>query len=187
LSAKDKAVARSMRILLEDHLYWILMVERYVEHEARHLKDLVSRLHNHDAVHAAMFERYRRMAVSKMATQTYCQGLGRHGKGDLQRMGIEDLQAVSSFLGSKTFVLGGDKPSDLDAVLFGFTTFILHSSPPDSPFKTLVEKRLTNLVQESILRISVSAENFFVHIFVLKFWTNIHPKLTDSENFVQIF
>jgi Glutathione S-transferase, C-terminal domain len=49
--------------------------------------------------------------------QTFCQGLGRHSKGDLQRMGIEDLTAVSTFLGSKTFMLGGDKPSDLDAVL----------------------------------------------------------------------
>jgi hypothetical protein len=34
-----------MRILMEDHLYWILMVERYVHHEAKHLKDLVRRLH----------------------------------------------------------------------------------------------------------------------------------------------
>jgi hypothetical protein len=34
-----------MRILMEDHLYWILMVERYVHQEAKHLKDLVRRLH----------------------------------------------------------------------------------------------------------------------------------------------
>jgi len=45
LAAKDKAIARSMRVLLEDHLYWILMVERYVHHEARHLKDLVQKIH----------------------------------------------------------------------------------------------------------------------------------------------
>ena len=66
-------------------------------------------------------------------------------------MGIEDLQAVSSFLGSKTYMLGGDKPSDLDAVLFGFMCFILYSSPPDSAFRTLVEKRLTNLFQHTRL------------------------------------
>ena len=46
LSPKDKAVARSMRILMEDHLYWILMVERYVHTEARHLKDLIRKLHS---------------------------------------------------------------------------------------------------------------------------------------------
>ena len=148
---KDKAIARSMRILMEDHLYWVLMVERYVHHEARHLKDLVRRLHKNEKVHSLIFERYRQMAVKKMSIQTYCQGLGRHTKGDLQRMGIEDLTAISSFLGSKTYILGGDKPSELDAVLFGFVTFILNSSPDDSPFKTLVEKRLTNLVQHSKL------------------------------------
>ena len=62
-------------------------------------------------------------------------------------MGIEDLQSISSYLGSKIYMLGGDKPSDLDAVVFGFMCFILYSSPQDSVFKTLVEKRLTNLVQ----------------------------------------
>ena len=87
------------------------------------------------------------MATSKMSMQTQCQGLGRHNKGDLQRMGIEDLQSISSYLGSKTYMLGGDKPSDLDAVVFGFMCFILYSSPQDSVFKTLVEKRLTNLFQ----------------------------------------
>lgn len=140
-----------MRILMEDHLYWIIMVERYVHHEARHLKDLVRKLSSNDSIHSMIFERYRRMASKKLAMQTYCQGLGRHSKGDLQRMGIEDLQAVSSFLGSKTYMLGGDKPSDLDAVLFGFMCLILYSSPPDSAFKTLVEKRLTNLFQHTKL------------------------------------
>ena len=151
LTAKDKAISRSMRILMEDHLYWIIMVERYVHHEARHLKDLVRKLNSNDSIHSVIFERYRRMAAKKMATQTNCQGLGRHSKGDLQRMGIEDLQAVSSFLGSKTYILGGDKPSDLDAVLFGFMCLILYSSPQDSVFKTLVEKRLTNLFQHTKL------------------------------------
>ena len=39
------------------------------------------------------------------------QGLGNHGKGDVQRAGIEDLQAVSTILADKaswlTFEFGG--------------------------------------------------------------------------------
>ena len=37
LNAKEKAVARSVRILMEDHLYWVLMIDSYIDKEAKHM------------------------------------------------------------------------------------------------------------------------------------------------------
>ena len=91
-------------------------------------------------------------------------------------MGIEDLEAISTFLGSKvrqllaihsicsfhsksigspkSFVMGGEKPSEIDAVLFAFVACLVYTSAADGGdggmFKTLVEKRLTNLNQHML-------------------------------------
>ena len=33
LSALDKALARSLRIVMEDHLNWVLLIDRYIDRE----------------------------------------------------------------------------------------------------------------------------------------------------------
>ena len=63
------------------------------------------------------------------------QSMARHGKGDIHRMGVEDLQSLSNFLGSKLYLMGGDQPTEVDCVLFGFLSFILYTCPEDSVFR----------------------------------------------------
>ena len=48
--------------------------------------------------------------------------------------------------------MGGERPSEIDAVLFAFVACLVHTAPSDENgmFKTLVEKRLTNLNQHMI-------------------------------------
>ena len=69
------------------------------------------------------------------------QGLGNHGKGDVQRAGIEDLQAVSTILGDKDYILG-DRPSDVDCTLFGFMCIIMDSDDSeDSIYKVSTKEQ----------------------------------------------
>lgn len=68
----------------------------------------------------------------------------------MQKLGIEDLEAISTFMGSKSYVMGGEKPSEIDIVLFAFISVIVNTSPDNSIYKTLVEKRLTNLNQHML-------------------------------------
>ena len=142
LSPKEKAVSRSLRVLMEDHLYWVIVIDRYVNEKGLHLhRDFFP------ASPKLAFEVYRRRAVRKLTGQAYGQGLLRLGKGAVQKQGIEDLEALSTFLGTKTYLMGGDRPSEVDCVLFGFICVIVHTSHEGSVLKTLVEKRLTNLFQ----------------------------------------
>ena len=39
------------------------------------------------------------LLVQKMSRQFNSQSLAHHGKGDIHRMGVEDLQSLSNFLG----------------------------------------------------------------------------------------
>ncbi len=52
LPPKEKGIALSFRHLLEHHFYWIMIVERYVDQEARHLKDIVQKSCEDDDEHA---------------------------------------------------------------------------------------------------------------------------------------
>ena len=82
LGPKEKAIAKAFRALMEDHLYWIIVYDRYVEHQGKHLKTFMP----------AINEYYRTLAVRKMSRQCYHQGLSRLGKGEIQKMGVETLQ-----------------------------------------------------------------------------------------------
>ena len=84
LGPKEKAISKAFRALMEDHLYWIIVYDRYVEHQGKHLKTFMPSIN----------EYYRTLAVRKMTRQCYSQGLSRLGKGDIQRMGVETLQVV---------------------------------------------------------------------------------------------
>ena len=141
-------MARSLRIMLEEHLYWSLVVENYV---SARLAGLESVMRTPGGLFGALFMRvYKRLAIAHMSGLAHAQGMLRLGKGNAQRVGIEDLEAVSTFLGTKSYLMGGEKPSEVDCALFGFVAHIVRCSPEGSIFKTLVEKRLTNLNQHCL-------------------------------------
>eukprot|EP00095_Tigriopus_kingsejongensis_P008135 maker-scaffold1462_size40154-snap-gene-0.10 protein:Tk08135 transcript:maker-scaffold1462_size40154-snap-gene-0.10-mRNA-1 annotation:"gst-n-metaxin-like protein" len=150
LAPKEKAVARSMRILLEDHFYWVFIMDRYMNQQARYMDQVYAWVDTKSLLSRAQFEIYRRKVVKKLSSQAFGQGLVRLGRGAVQKMGIEDLEAISALLGTKSYVMGGDKPTLLDCTLFGFVACIVYTCQEDSIYKTLVEKRLTNLNQHCL-------------------------------------
>ena len=76
--------SRAFRFLLEDHLRWILVYDFYVDNAGKHLGQPGFQSH---------------LLVQKMSRQFNSQSLAHHGKGDIHRMGVEDLQSLSNFLG----------------------------------------------------------------------------------------
>ena len=82
--------------------------------------------------------------ILKEDSQKHFQGLT---TGEIQKMGVEDLQTLSNFLGSKLYLMGGDNPTEIDCCLFAFLSVILYTFPEDSAYRIVVEKRLGNLLQ----------------------------------------
>lgn len=64
---------------------------------------------------------------------------------------FSDLEALSTFLGDKQFLMGGDGPSEADCVLFGFVSCILLGTYDGCPFKVAIEEKYQNL-QDHMLR-----------------------------------
>ncbi|HEX4340630.1 MAG TPA: glutathione S-transferase C-terminal domain-containing protein [Polyangiaceae bacterium] len=60
-----------------------------------------------------------RVLVKQLRGQLHARGIGRHAESEIIRQGKADLDALSHLLGDRPYFLG-DRPSSIDACIFGF-------------------------------------------------------------------
>jgi hypothetical protein len=93
LSVEEKAVARAFQIMAEDHLYWVMLVWRWIYNGGSSLPLIQTDLH--------FAVRYLRpVVVGRVKSQASAQGIGRHSQTQVMEMGLKDLRAISHFLGN---------------------------------------------------------------------------------------
>ncbi len=133
LSVADRAIALAFERLLEDHLYWVLLYNRWVDDNWSKIKQEFFG-HMPPVVKTLV----PTMIQKKMQGDINSQGMGRHSKEEIYEFGIADLKAAGDFLGDKPYMMGG-QPCSVDASLFGFTCNILNV-PLRSPLKDYMSK-----------------------------------------------
>ncbi len=126
LKPEERAIALSVRRMIEEHLYWVIVYSCWME----------------DAV----WEDYGRLAFGPLASAQFgairedvrkdlhAQGLGRHTRSEVYELGNADLSALSVYLGDKPYALG-ERPTELDATVYAFLARVLWC-PYESPLKT---------------------------------------------------
>lgn len=127
LSAKEKAIAHAFRGLCEERLYFAVFYTRWAVPE------------NWKVVKKAFFSRvpfFLRPFVPEMARKSVLrdlrgQGMGRHSPKEVEAMAIQDIKAISEFLGEKPYFMGGE-PTSIDAVIYPFMANII---VPEIPSK----------------------------------------------------
>ena len=80
----------------------------------------------------------------KASSAMWKHGIGRHSQEEIHSIATDDIRACSSFLGNKQFFMG-DKPSVIDAVMFGFFAEMAYAMPPGSWVTRLVTEDFKNL------------------------------------------
>ncbi len=85
----------------------------------------------------------------RMRGQVVGQGIGRHSREEVLRVAIDDLRAVSVFLGDKPFLMG-DQPSTVDCTIFGFLVGIIFNSGPSNAIAAAVREDFPNLRQYTL-------------------------------------
>ena len=141
LSPVEKATARGMRAVLEDHFYFCLVMSNWVFGDLTFLRDEVFPPF---PIPNFMVNLVLKRIRSKLKAQCEGQGIGRHSEEEIGAMGVQDLKAVSDFLGEKTFMMG-DKPTELDCVVFGFVASKLFNSKDSDVFYRAIEEQFPNL------------------------------------------
>jgi len=115
LSDEQKAVGWAVEKMLEDNLYWAVVHERWVIDE------------NFDkgprqffqVLPAPMRPLIIWMVRRQVARDLKGQGMARHDRSEIIRIGKTSLKAVSDILGQKPYLLG-ENPSGADATAYAF-------------------------------------------------------------------
>jgi glutathione S-transferase len=133
------ATAWAVEKMLEEHLYFALVHERWMKHE--NFERGPARFF--DFVPAPLRPFIKRMVRGKIGKTLQAQGMGRHSADDICTMACRDLDALSALIGSHAYLLG-ERPCGADATVLAFIAGAL-CDQVDTPVRTHAEK-LPNLV-----------------------------------------
>ena len=136
-TVEERSIARSLRIMLEEHLYWGIVQWRFIQ--GVHTLDEII------ALPGLQLQLAKLVLPRKIKKVLLAQGLGRYPYEDMVRVLCEDLRDVSNLLGNNKFFLG-DEPTEADAALFGFLAEVVWGCP-ESPYEALIYEELLNIKQ----------------------------------------
>ncbi len=115
LSPREKAVAWSVEKMLEEHLYWAIVLARWAD-DANFAKGPALFF---EAVPAPARESVRAAGRKGVLANAEAQGLARHSGEELDTMSARSLSALAELLGQGPYLMG-DKPCGADATAFAF-------------------------------------------------------------------
>lgn len=144
LTELEKATAKAWQRLIEEHLYWLSMYTRWNYSNANWQQNKRAIFNVLPVVVRDCVALIYRYLIKK---QIYGQGTGRLNEDQIFALANEDISALSVFLGEKDYFMG-DKPSTIDAVVYGFLVNII-ACPIESPLKNdaLDQKNLVEYCQ----------------------------------------
>ncbi|PDS63030.1 hypothetical protein CO653_24465 [Rhizobium anhuiense] len=119
LTPAQKALGHVVQRTLEDHLYWIIIYYEFFDQNGWDfiLKAMVG---DPSALPAEIQEA---LAARREDFRKRCfdQGIARYTPSEVVEKACKDFEAISVILGDNRYLLGNDRPSSFDAVVFGFT------------------------------------------------------------------
>jgi glutathione S-transferase len=136
---RSLATAWAVEKMLEEHLYFALVHERWMKDE--NFERGPARFF--DFLPAIVRPLVQRMVRGKIRKNLDLHGMGRHSEAEIAMMACRDLDALSVLLGDQACLLG-ERPCGADATVLAFLACAL-SDYMESPVRTHAEK-LHNLV-----------------------------------------
>lgn len=120
LSPEQRASGWAIEKMLEEHLYWALVHDRWIDDAnfARGAAQFFGR------VPAPIRPLVKAFVRRKVAKSLQAQGIGRHSDAEIAELGRRDIEALSVLLGDKPYLFG-EAPSGADATAFAFVAEVL--------------------------------------------------------------
>ncbi|QLI80151.1 glutathione S-transferase family protein [Chitinibacter fontanus] len=115
LSAAQLAIAWAFEKMMEDHLYWAMLYERWIN-EANFQRGPKTYFR---FLPWPLRELIPTLVRRKIGRSLQAQGMGRHQSAERIRLAQQDLDALADFLADKPFLLG-EQVCSADATVFAF-------------------------------------------------------------------
>lgn len=147
LSPEEVAVSRAFRALIEDHLYFVLALDRWSYEEGKYLPEFapLTLPVSLPLIKDYLINKSIKSVKTMVEQQAHGHGIGRHTREEVEAMGIETLKSLSNFLGEKDWMMGKNEPTEIDLIMFSFTVIILYASKMDGLFRMAVINDYSNL------------------------------------------
>lgn len=140
LSNEQKARAHALQKMIEENLYFVLLVSRWIDPAGIKSVNQAFRIFFPKYLSYVAL-RWIRYSLKK---QAYHQGIGRHTLKEIYAIGQKDIIAINYFLGNQDFIFA-NQPHSIDATVYAFLTTIL-ASPFSNPL-TQITRSYPNLIQ----------------------------------------
>ena len=115
LTPEQRAVAWALEKMCEDHLYWIAMRDRWLDDA--NFERGPARLFN--KVPGLLRPIIRNLVRGRVRKAVQAQGAGRYTVEEATRLGLQDVETLTTMLGDKPYFFG-DRPCGADATFFAF-------------------------------------------------------------------
>ncbi len=138
LDEGERAAARALRVMIEEHLYWSNVYSRFIDERSwpTSKKEFFQSL---PPVIRSIVPNILRKQIRK---DLHSHGMGRHTPAEIRQLGEDDVRALSAWLGDKPWFTG-DHPTELDASAYGMIAQLLWT--PSNPDLKKVCAELPNL------------------------------------------
>ncbi|XP_052764370.1 failed axon connections homolog isoform X2 [Mya arenaria] len=134
LTEEKKAIGRAFQTLVDEHMYWLVLLERWVFHKSEMSGTLTK-------LPAILIWHISR----KTKNMAYAQGLGRHTQSEIETLLEKDLKALSDYLGDKKYFVG-EEPKGVDCAVFGQLCQVRYHVPNTVKGRTYLQESLPNLI-----------------------------------------
>lgn len=114
-NAHDLSVGWALEKLMEDHVYWLNMNDRWLVDENFYKGPV----HFFDGIPALIRPLICKIVRRKVRKNSYAHGIGRHSAAERLVLGRRAVDAVSNILGDNKYILG-KRVCGTDATAYGF-------------------------------------------------------------------
>jgi glutathione S-transferase len=140
LGSKERAVAASFQAMLEEHLYFVILYQRWQDERGWGtytpvLRDILGTAGVPRPLRGVLASTIRKQIIKSL----YAQGTGRHSRAEVDTIGTKIVQSVADWMGDNPFFLG-ERPTGIDATVFPFLAGIV-----DTPFVSAVKTHAEGL------------------------------------------
>jgi glutathione S-transferase len=140
LTPRDRATATAFQSMLEEHLYWVMVYERWlVDANWERFLPTLRQILGAAGIPGPMTGVVAALARKGMLKQLHAQGTGRHSPPEVGRIGERIVSALAEQIGEGPFFFGAE-PATIDASAYAFMVSLLEA-PFDGPVRDAVARK----------------------------------------------
>ncbi len=140
MSAAEHALATAVQSMLEEHLYFVILTQRWVDETGwKVVGPGIAEVIKKSGVPGFATPLVVNLVRKQVVKVAHAQGMGRHSHSEVEDIGIRLIDALAELAGEKPFFLGA-APRSIDATIFPFV-WTLAATPIEGRLRTHIHSK----------------------------------------------